>query len=373
MELTGVNLQVADWRLDSTAFKDKQRVFYAQAITLNAVRTNLRLPHGYYQLKTGRTTISTEAQEIKMKNVALVPRYQPPEMARRKGKAVTWLELKVPDVQMTDVNFSAFSHLSNIAIGTIQVRNPTLKAYMDRKNFAQKGEKPLPHDLIQNLKTGLTINKVEVKNMHIRYEELAPEATETGFITFEKLYATLTNITNDKNLISAKTPAVIDLRTAIMGKALLKATIQLNLPDLAGYHTITGSVGETDAGILNKILEPTSFVSIKSGFLQKSNFQIKLNRNTASGTMRASYKDFKIELLSKDKDKRQSLGKKLLSTLVNKTVVESNNSPDAKEGLRVGKIAVTRKKNRSVLSYWKDCFASGLLSSAGIENIAPKK
>lgn len=209
--------------------------------------------------------------------------------------------------------------------------------------------------------------------MHIRYEELAPEADSIGFITFENTYATITNITNDKKLISVKKPAAIDLRTAIMGKALLKSTIRLSLLDPDGYHTITGSVGSTEAGILNAILATSTFVSIKNGFLQKCSFQIELNRNHASGTMRTSYKDFKIEMLSRNKDKRQSLGKKLLSALVNKTVVNSDNLPDANKEFHVGKIAVTRKENRSVFSYWKDCLVSGFLSSVGLENIAAKK
>jgi hypothetical protein len=373
VELSGVNLEVADVQIDSAAFKDRQRVFYTKAIAFTAGRTNLLLPDGNYRLKTGRTAISTDAREIKISNVALVPLYQPQEMARRKGEATTWLAIKVPAVAVRGLDFPGFAHGSNLVIGSVQVLNPAISAYKDRKNFIQKGLKPLPHDLMQDLKTRLTIRELLVKDMHVRYEVLAPEATKTGFITFEKLNASIKNITNDNNLISAKTPAVIEVRTAIMGKAPLKATIRLNLLDPGGFHTITGWVGETDAGILNTILAPTSFVSIKSGVLKQSNFQIRLTREKASGTMRAHYTGLEMELLSKDKDKRQSLGKRLLSALANNTVVESDNAPEIDGEWRVGKITVTRKKNRSVFSYWKDCLASGLLSSAGLENIAEKK
>ena len=372
LEVQGLSLAVTDVQIDSAAYQDRQRVFYAKAIAITASRTNLLLPDGNYRLKTGRTAISTEAREVKISKVALVPLYRPQALARRKGKAITWLEIKVPAVAMRGLDFAGFAHRSNLVINAVQVLNPAIYAYKDRKNFKTKGVKPLPHDLMQELKTRLTIREIAVQDMHVRYEELAPEATKTGFITFEKLNASLRNITNDKNLMSTKNPAVMELRTAIMGKAPLKALIQLNLLDPGGFHTITGSVGETDAGILNTILAPTSFVSIKSGFLQKSSFQVRLSREKASGTMRAHYTDLEVELLSKDKEERQSWGKRLLSALANKTAVESDNVP-IKGEWRVGQITVTRKKNRSVFNYWKDCLASGLLSSAGLENIARKK
>lgn len=154
LELQGVNLKVDDLQLNRSAYKDRQRVVYAQKITLNAANANLLLPDGAYQLKTGKITVNTPTQEIKMRNAALVPLLQPKELARRKGKAVTWFEVKAPDIQMAKVDFSDFYQLSNVVISTIQVRNPALQAYQNRKNFEKKGEKPLPHDLIHNLKTG---------------------------------------------------------------------------------------------------------------------------------------------------------------------------------------------------------------------------
>lgn len=365
-ELKGVDLKVNDLQVDSASFKDRQRVLYARAITCNTANANLLMAKGYYRLKTGRVTLRTEDQELKIRHLALQPVYKPEELARRKGKATTWLALQVPDVALTNMNFYELVHSSNIVIGTIRFRNPDLRAYLDRKNFRQTGEKPLPHDLIQKIKTGLTIRKILISNMQIRYEELAPAAKQTGLFTSERVNASLTNISNDKKLVSAQAPAVINLRAELMGKAPLQATIRLNLLDPDGFHTLTGSVGETKATIFNSILAATSFVRIKSGVLQKCSFQVKLYRSKARGTMRAYYRDVKIELLSKDKDKYQSWGKKALSVLFNNTVLESNNSPDTKEGLRVGQIAATRKKNRSVFNYWLACLVSGFLSSAGL-------
>src|SRR5690606_27225425 len=126
----------------------------------------------------------------------------------------------------------------------------------------------LPHDIIQELKTGLTIQKIEVQGMHIRYEELAEEAREKGIITFENLYATISNVTNDKNQMSAKTPAVVEAKTKAYGKAPLAVTIRLNLLDPDGYHTIQGTAGPTDPAVLNPILEPSTFISVKEGSLQ---------------------------------------------------------------------------------------------------------
>nr|WP_256488668.1 DUF748 domain-containing protein [Pontibacter sp. HSC-36F09] len=239
---------------------------------------------------------------------------------------------------------------------------------MDRKNFAVKGNKSLPHDIIQELKTGLTIQKIEVQGMHIRYEELAEEATEKGIITFENLYATISNVTNDKNRMSAKTPAVVEAKTEVYGKAPLSVTIRLNLLDPDGYHTIQGTAGPTDPAVLNPILEPTTFISVKEGSLQKSDFKMELYRNKASGNLNVRYQNFKVDVLTKDEDKRQSFAKKLLSKVANKIVIKSDN-PEVGEALRAGNIDVVRARNRSVFNYWKDCLVSGFRTAAGIEGI----
>ncbi|EJF07981.1 hypothetical protein [Pontibacter sp. BAB1700] len=119
---------------------------------------------------------------------------------------------------------------------------------------------------------------------------------------------------------------------------------------------------------MNPILEPTTFISVKEGSLQKSDFSMELYRNKATGNLNVRYQNFKVDVLTKDDDKRQSFGKKILSKVANKIVITSDN-PKQGEELRPGDIQVVRAKSRSVFNFWKDCLVSGFRTAAGIEGI----
>lgn len=372
LSLENVRLQVDDFRLDSASLHKKGRAYYARRISFASGKARYLLPNRMYRLQFSALKANTADRTLHLDSLRLVPLLSQAAMSREEARAVTLVKLDVPEVNLSGVNYYAHSRYSNLEAKEIQFKQPRLSAFLDRKNFALKGEKPLPHDLLQQVKTGFTLDTVLVEGMYVRYDELAPDASETGHITFQNLNATITNISNDKSRMSAENPAQVQLKTAMMGKANLEITIRLALLNPNGYHTIKGAIGPTDPQILNPILEPTNFVSIKSGQINHGMFDITLHRNTANGTMRLAYQNFKVAILSKQPDKRQTLGGKILSKVANAVAIKSDNTAREGEALRVGEISVTRNKNRSVFNYWKDCLLSGLLSSIGLEAVAEK-
>ncbi|WP_018478030.1 DUF748 domain-containing protein [Pontibacter roseus] len=362
----GLHLDVKNLQLDSTSFQAEDRAFYASSIALETGMASYLLPDGTYRLRAGALKANTSDGTLNIGKLEVIPLLKPAAMAGKKGMSVSTMKVDVPEINCSGVDYKAYSRYSHLVAELVNVESPTFSAYMDRKNFPQKGDKPLPHDLVQDLKTLLVVNKIEVKGMHVRYEELAPEAVETGVITFENLYATITNLTNDKNRMSADSPAVVDVKARINGEAPMAVTVRMNLLDQNAFHTLEGSVGPADPATMNPILEPTTFLSVKEGQLHKSDFRLEVYRNRATGHLNARYSNFKVDILTQEEDRRQSLGKKILSKVANKFVIASDN-PKQGEELRTGPIEVTRAKNRSVFNYWKDCLVSGFRSAAGIE------
>ena len=363
-----LSLQADDLRLDSASYHHQERAYYTRRLALETGKVDVRLPDGTYRLRSSSLKANTEDGTLHMGRFEVVPLLKNAQLARRKGEAATTVRLLVPEIRFSGVNYPVHSRHNNLVASHVVLQNPSLSAYLDRKNFSQKTTKPLPHDLVQDLKTGFTLAKLEVKGMHIRYEELSPQANETGVITFENLYATATNLTNDGNRMSRRRPAVVEAKASINGKVPLAFTLRLHLLDPNAHHTIRGTVGPADPAILNPILEPTTLISVKEGRLQKSDFTIELNRHRARGNLNVRYQNFKVDILTKDEDTRQSLGKKILSKAANKFVIKSDNPEDGEE-LRAGEIAVVRAKNRSVFNYWKDCLVSGFRTAAGIEGM----
>ncbi|MEJ8756498.1 hypothetical protein WG947_05795 [Pontibacter sp. H259] len=368
MYVENFTIRVDDLRLDSTSYYDETRAYYAKGMAFETGEAGYTLPDGTYRFVVGALKANTADGTLNLGNVKITPLLTYSQMARRERKAISRVRLTIPEINASGVDYKVHSRYNNLIAKLVVIKELKLNAYMDKKNYVQRGYKPLPHDLLQKLKTGLTIKQLEVKQMYARYEELAPEATKTGVITIQDLNASIKNITNDKNLMSGKNPATALVRGSINGNAPLKATIRINLLDPGGRHTLEGTFGPANPVTLNTILEPTAFISIKEGRLLKSDFRIELTGTLATGNLNLRYQNLKVDILSKDEDKRQIFRKKLLSKLANKVVIKSDN-PKKGESLRPGPINVVRSKKRSVISYWKDCIVSGFRSAAGVENI----
>ena len=184
-----------------------------------------------------------------------------------------------------------------------------------------------------------------------------------------------------------------------MGQAHLQATMRINLLDPSGYHTIQGSVGKMNPKIFNPIVEPAEYVSVKSGQVEGGTFRMTLTSRKAEGSMRLTYENFKVDLLSKEKEpekqtgpapekknekKKQSFGKKILTAIANKLVLNSNNKPETEEikaedksklplknKFVIGKIDTNRRQNRSLFTFWIDGLTSGVRSTLGLKSQVP--
>ncbi|WP_192820139.1 hypothetical protein [Rufibacter sp. LB8] len=364
LTLAGVQTTVTDLQLDSASFQDASRAFYSKEIDFSVKSGSYVTPEGNYQIKTGAIQANTKDQNISLANLRLVPLRSAAQMSRLAGEAATRFQVQVPAVTLSKVNFHAYYKNGNVAMAAVVVQKPKVQAYKNAKILPAKGEGKLPHDVVRQLPFGLNIRKVRVENLFVRYEELAEKAQRPGYVTGSNIDLTLTNFTNDKNYISRSKPAILKASGLIMGKAAMQATVKMPLLDPAASHSLEGSIGKGYPAILNPMVEPSMLVRVKSGVLQRGYFNVNLTRNTASGVMQLQYDEFQIDLLSKGKEKKQSFGKKIKSFIANKIVLKSESEDDGKAP-RKGTISVQRRRERSFLTYWKDCLANGVLSVIG--------
>jgi len=366
--LKGFTINVKDLRLDRASFYDEERAYYAKSMDVEIGEFGYTLPDGTYKFEVGALKANTADSTLNIGNFSVLPLLKYSAMARREGKAVSRIKLTVPEINASGVNYKAHSQKNKLAARLVVIKKPELSAYMDKKNYVQRGYKPLPHDFIEKLEAGLDIRQLEVKQMFVRYEELVPKATKTGVITVQNINASIKNISNGKERMSVKSPATAFVRASINGKIPLTTTITLNLLDKNGKHRLEGTFGPGNPATINSILEPTAFISIKEGDLQKSDFRMELNGTEATGNLNLRYSNFKVDVLSNGKEKKQTFRKKILSKIANKVVIKSDNPKEGEE-LRPGPIHVIRSKKRSVINYWKDCIVSGFRSAAGVENL----
>jgi hypothetical protein len=122
---------------------------------------------------------------------------------------------------------------------------------------------------------------------------------------------------------------------------------------------------------LNTVAEALGMVQVKSGRVQKLDFELSGNTTGARGTMRMYYTGLQVNLLKEGEEGEPMKKKGLLSFLANELVIKDAN-PYKGEALRVAKIEYVRPPSSSFFSLlWKGVF-TGLRETVGIGGFKTK-
>ncbi|AKD04789.1 hypothetical protein POKO110462_10115 [Pontibacter korlensis] len=363
------NLGVTDFILDSTSFNDPTRAYYAKKYEFTAQGARYILSDGLHEATSDSIAVSTASGTVVASGIKFTPLVDQAALSKVKGKAATHQKVEVKKVSISGVAFAEHSRTNSLKAKHLLLQTPSLIAFKNKKDFQDEENKPTPHEIVQGIKPRFLLDTLEIQNGYIRYEELAPAATERGHITFHKVSSTIANVSNIPEHMTNENPAVVKVSTMVMDRAKVEVTIRIPLLNKDGYHTLSGTVGGANLQVLNPILVPTAFVKIASGVVSSGKFNAELNNTSANGSMMLLYNNLKIELLNKGSGGQQGLGKEVLSFLANKVAIKSSN-PSEGEQPRTGNITVTRDPQKSIFNYWKSCLVSGGLSSMGLNNMA---
>ncbi len=366
------DLTVDDFKLDSQSFQADNRAYYANRITLNTSGFKYLLPDGSYTLSSDSMQLDTEQRSLLVTQVKLTPAKSASDLARSKGKAVSYTKLTIPEISLNGLDYPAHSRDNNLLVKRVRIKKPDLYVFKDKQNFQNKGHKPLPHEMVQQLKMEFLIDSIEVSNGNIRYSELVPKATRRGRVSVQNLDISFRNVSNMARYTSDKKPTVVRAVGMIMGKVQMRLQVYMPLLNKNGYHRLIGEIQSGNPGILNPILGPTAFIRFDEGHINSGRFNIELTNRRATGDMHLLYQNLKIDILSKGSGTEQSFGKKVLSKLANWAIIKDSNPSDKGEAPRIGQINVTRDPVNSIFSYWTDCMMNGFMSSAGLGAKAEK-
>jgi hypothetical protein len=115
-----------------------------------------------------------------------------------------------------------------------------------------------------------------------------------------------------------------------------------------------------DISLLNKFIEPTEQMRIKSGILQSAVFKIKVDSGYASGTVNAEYKDLSIISFNSKTGSEDGILDKISSFVGKIFVVRKNNIPDEAGNLKTGKVDYIHKPDEPFTQYVWFALRSGL-------------
>ncbi len=330
----------------------------------------------YYQennltrMEAENVRLSTKNRQLKVAGLHYQPKYDRKQLKLHHPYQKTWADIHIPEMVFDDMNLDALLHQKLLKIGKATLLNPSIDLYKDKSLEADNPtRKPMPQDLLKQVKFPFIIDTIQLVDGLISYEEQMPDIRESGKITAQQFNATIRGMSNDTASYHQNGLMTIDANAYLLGKSPVSMSLHFYLNSPEGIFSASGKMGQLDLTQFNAMLEPVSSLHVNSGWLQQMNFQFIGNQYTTSGIMNCYYSDLHVRLIDK---RRRTFGldEKVGSFLANTFVIRADNPTN--KAFRIGKISYERDATRGISNYvWKSLL-SGIKSSVGLVKKADK-
>ena len=368
-----LNLHVKDFLLDAHADEDTTRFYYTKDVYFEMAGYHSLSKNKMYTMKADSLTGSARAGFIHLRKFRMVPMYPELQFSRMLKTQKDRYNLTFDQVDFTGVDFMKLNVEGVLHAGALKITQADARVFMNREMPPGHGDKSgnFPHMALKRLPVETTIDTLELRRVNVAYTEYNPITREKGTVHIDRLSGRILNVTNDSLSLVKDHHAIANLSALMIKAAYLKIRIDFDLLSPKGAFAFRGNIGKMDMVKLNPLGAALGLVKIKSGHVQKIDFEASANVKGSSGVLHMYYDSLKVELLKEAEDGKPAKKKKFLSFLANALIIKDAN-PTPGKPLRTGMIRFQRPPGASFFNLlWKSVFI-GMRETVGL-GIIPMK
>jgi hypothetical protein len=360
-------IQLTDVAVDSAANEDKSRLLFSKQVLLTCEKFSWSSKNRLYNYSADSIALNTASNLVRIKKFLVDPTLREEAFVKSLPTQDDRFDFSFNDIDIRNVNMQELFN-ENIIADSILVASSSFKIYRDLSRPRDKKNRVgfYPHQEIAKIPLPVQIKKIILVNAFVEYKEKNPRTNQAGKVQFHDVYATITNLTNDKNTIKENNVMTADISTKFLNKAPLKTKWQFYLQHPRGKFDIKGSLGGIPFQEANSITVPMGPAKLEDGRLNDMAFNLTGDDYSMAGTVKMLYSDLKISVLERDRGSKE-LDKKTLATIAANIIIKNANPSGEKEKPRVIGVQMTRDTNRSIFYLvWKTLF-KGIKETTGIK------
>src|SRR5690606_10158878 len=143
-----------------------------------------RTPDGFYFLKADSINISAPANKLQISQASLKPAMSKAAFGRASGFRKEQFDVTVNNITVDSINWWDVLNNEGLKADLVNISDGSVKVYMNRSLPAPSKSKVgnYPHQLLMNLELPVKINKIDVKNLDVSYEEYNPNSEKSATI-----------------------------------------------------------------------------------------------------------------------------------------------------------------------------------------------
>lgn len=328
---------------------------------LNLYNITYRTESGRYTINTAAVNYSKESSSFLIKSLTVVPQYEKYKFAHVVGHEVDHMNVSIDSI-LVEVD-SLNEAIKDKHVNKVYIHHPRLEIFRDKRLPFPDNQRPkLLKELLAAEESNFALDSIFIINGDIVYEEHVKEAESPGKVIFNELNGLIVNLyTYNKNF--SERPR-LTASCKLFDTTTLYADI--SFPNTLSESTIVkGKVEPVDLTVFNQMLEHVAFTRIKSGQLNRLDFDFSYYRTNSKGEMRFDYNNLHVEFLKKETNESGGFFNEMKEFVANTFVVNSNNGTNGK--IRIGDIDFERNMKKSMFNLWWKSILSGFKSSTGIK------
>ncbi len=355
---SGIHLLLEGLRLDSL---QSDRLLGAEKLTVFKTGIQFSDKEKYYDIRFDSLLYTSTASRLILSGIHILPRYSKKAFQRVVPFQTDRYSGTIARASLTHVDLDRWFARRELTARSVVISEPKIEIYRDKRTlFNPRQFRPMPQDMMNGIQTPFRFDSVRIAGASVNYTEQQENRQGTGIAKFTGLNVTLSPLTNrfQKNEMLK-----IKAESGFMDSSTLNAEMDFDMNSPRHLFQVKGSLSPFALSALNPVTEAGAGILIRSGNLNRFDFNFQGDSVKAAGKLWFAYDDLKISVMEqKNGDTREA---KWLSFLANTLMLKSKNprtkilSPDS--------IYFERNPQRSIINYWWKSVFSGAKNTFGIK------
>jgi len=292
---------------------------------------------------------------LRANNLSMVPRYGKEQFHKQLTQKTGRSDLTISQVDCSGFAFAGLLR-DSLEIRSIKIPDFDFHLFLDKRvphNFNEY--KKLPQEMLADAGFTIGVDSILIRDGYIKYEHLPAGESESGWVDFQRLQATILHIRSAT--LPDGPPTTVDIRASIYGQG--PVTVHWSFPSYtAPYpYSFHGSLGQFDMDYANNIVVPCSRMEIESGQIHELNFQATADNAVATGDMQFFFENADVVVTPK----KDGFFNKLFIDIVEGIAIPEENL--AHEKHRLGQMYAKREPSKSIFNHFWETLVTGMKST----------
>ena len=334
---------------------------------LQTTATGIHIPEKrrLHDIRIDEMQASWSDSTLQATNLSMTPRFSKEHFYKQLTHKTGRNDLTISQV---DCRGFAYERLfrDSLEIRRMEIPDFDFRLFMDRRvphDFT--GYKKLPQEMLADAGFTIGVDSVLIRDGYIKYEHLPAGESESGWVDFRRLRATILYIRSATKTDAP--PTTVDVQASLYGQGPVR--VHWSFPSYTAPYAYSfhGSLGKFDMDYANHIVVPCSRMEIESGQIHELTFQGTADNAVATGDMQFFFENADVVVTPK----KDGFLNKLFTDIVEGIAIPEENL--AHEKHRLGRMYAEREPSKSIFNHFWETLVTGMKSTIMPNLVLPEE